>query len=145
MERRSKPQGGQAEDVACSSIESKAKNSPCKAVARMPWCSEFQANLLESNATGYQCTGSESSRSSACAKASFCPQHALCNILAAPKIHVARPWQAELGRRPYHCIVAIAGKDDHVNGGCVIGHADASISGSVFSKCKPKTQMRAEG
>lgn len=110
----------------------------------MPWCSEFQANLLESNATGYQCTGSESSCSSACAKASFCPQLAPCNILAAPKIHLARPQQAELGHRPYHCIVAIAGKDDHVNGGCVIGHADASVSGSVFSKCKTKTQMRAE-
>lgn len=52
--------------------------------------------------------------------------------------------QAELGCRPYHCIVAITGQDDHVNGGCVIGHANASISGSVFSKCKTKAQFRAE-
>lgn len=69
-----------------------------------------------------------------------------CNTLAAPTTRAARPWQAELGLgcRPYHRIVAITGQDDHINGRCVIGHTDASISRSVFSKCKTKVQMRTE-
>lgn len=103
--------------------------------------------------TGYLCTGSESAlrchagkSSSACSKASCCLLLAPCNMLAAPTTHVARPWQAEvgLGCRPYHRVVAITGQDDHINGRCVIGHADASISGSVFSKCKTKVQMRTK-
>lgn len=51
-----------------------------------------------------------------------------------------RPGQAE--PVPYHCIVAITGQDDHINGGGVIGHTDASISGSVFSRCTTKAEVK---
>lgn len=60
----------------------------------------------------------------------------------APSMQAARPGQAELV--PYHGIVAITGQDDHINGGGVIGHTDASISGSVLSRCKTKVEVKKE-
>lgn len=135
-------------------MDSRAQSSTWKAVPRDPWCSESQAKLAgKPCTTGYLCTVSESAlrchagkSSSACSKASCCLLFVPCNMLAAPTTHAARPWQAELGLgcRPYHRVVAITGQDDHINGRCVIGHADASISRSVFSKCETKVQMRRE-
>lgn len=57
-------------------------------------------------------------------------------------MQATRPEQAE--PVPYHRIVAITGQDDHINGGGVIGHTDASISGSVFSRCKTKVEVKKE-
>lgn len=62
--------------------------------------------------------------------------------LAAPSMQAARPGQAD--PVPYHCIVAITGQDDHINGGGVIGHADASIPGPVFSRHKTKVEVKKE-
>lgn len=57
-------------------------------------------------------------------------------------MQATKPEQAE--PVPYHRIVAITGQDDHINGGDVIGHTDASISGSVFSRCKTKVEVKKE-